>query len=191
MLEASGTLGDGTSRRRTGQRARRCTTRFQELERRKLLSSTTLVWDVGVSLPSARGAPAAYSGPNGSVVAAIIVAGCQTPGDPTAVNELCSLSSWWASDSNIDIGRVGPGLVSTPQGLLMFGAGGPSGSIVLDVALLCDSTDANTQDAPTMLTPRKQFAYAADASGQAYATVAPRVPNRQASVGLAIGALPP
>jgi hypothetical protein len=161
------------------------------LERRKLLSSTTLVWDDCVSLPSARRALAAYSGPNASGVPAIILAGGQTPADPTAVNELGILSSSWASDSNIDIGRVGPGKVSTPQGLLMFGGGGPSGSIALDVALLYDPTDANTQDAATMLTPRKQFAYAADASGQAYATVAPRIPNMQASVGAAIGALLP
>jgi hypothetical protein len=101
MLEASGKLGDGTSRRRMGQRARRYTTRFHELEHRKLLSSTTLVWDVGVSLASARGTPAAYSGPSASGVPAIIVAGCQTPGDPTAVNELGSLSSWWTSDSKV------------------------------------------------------------------------------------------
>jgi hypothetical protein len=98
------------------------------------------------------------------------VAGGQTPGDPTAVNQLGSLSSSWASDSNIDIGRVGPGMVSTPQGLLIFGGGGgPSGSIALDAASLYDPTGANTQDAATMLTPRKQLAYAADASGQAYA----------------------
>jgi hypothetical protein len=143
-----------------------------------------------VSLPSARGALAAYSGPNAAGVPAIIVPGGQTPGDPTAVNELGSLSSSWASDSNIGIGRVGPGLVSTPQGLLIFGGrGGPSGSIALDAALLYDSTGANTQDTATMLTPGNQLAYAADASGQAYVKVAPRVPNIQALVGAAIGAL--
>jgi hypothetical protein len=142
-----------------------------------------------VSLPSARGALAAYSGRNVLAVPAIIVAGGQPPRDPTAVNELGILSPSWESDSNIGIGRVGPGMVSTPQGLLMFGGGGPSGSIAQDVALLYDPTDANTQDAATMLTPRKQRTYADDASGQAYATVAPRVPNLQASVGAAIGAL--
>jgi hypothetical protein len=75
---------------------------------------------------------------------------------------------------------------------MIFGCrGGPCGSIALDVALPYDPTGANTQHAATMLTPRKQLAYAADASGQAYVLATPRVPNIQASVGAAIGAILP
>ncbi len=174
IFDASRKLGRWTSMRRAGRPTGRCARpyaiQFHGLERRELLTSTALVWDVGVSLPSATAVPAAYSGLNVYGAPGIIVAGGQTPGDSTAVEELGALSSSWTSYPEMNVGRVGPGMVSTPNGLLIFGgAGGSNETTPLSSALMYDQTGVNSHAAASMRTPTMQLAYASDASGQAYA----------------------
>lgn len=138
---------------------------LQVLESRELLSNTTLLWSTGATLPAPRGGPAAVV-----LSGTTIVAGGKTTGSATAVVQGVPTSSTWGPLPNIDIGRVGPGFVSTSGGLLVYGGGGgANGTTALNDAFMYDITGANSQDAPGMITARMQFASATDGTSQAYA----------------------
>jgi hypothetical protein len=101
---------------------------------------------------------------------AVVVLGGVTTGSPTAVVQSLPASSAWASDPNIDIGRVGPGFVSTPGGLLVYGGGGgQGGTTALDYTLVYNVIGGDSQDAASLTTPRMQMAWAGDSGGNAYA----------------------
>jgi N-acetylneuraminic acid mutarotase len=162
MISKSTRLSKRVARARA---RRRLTLAVQALESRELLTGTSLLWSVGNTLPAPRGGPAAVE-----VNGAIVVAGGQTTGSATAVVQSLPTSSSWASDPNIDSGRVGPGFVSTSAGLLYYGGGGgSSGSTALSSAFMYHITGGESNDINSMHSSRKQMASATDASGQAYA----------------------
>lgn len=118
-----------------------------------------------MALPFPRGG-AAVALVNGATV----VAGGKTTGAANAVVAITPTSSTWAADPNVNGGRVGPGFVSTPTGILYYGGGGgTNGTNASNSAFLYDITGANGNDAPSMISARAQFASATDATAQAYA----------------------
>jgi N-acetylneuraminic acid mutarotase len=149
---------------RPRRRARRLV--FERLEGRALPSATTLLWSSGVTLPAASGGAAATL-----VSGSIIELGGKTTGSSTAVNQLSPGAASWTSLARIDTGRVGPGLVATPNGLLVYGGGGgSSGTNALSSALLYQQNSSENENyAALMSTPRRQFASAGDGSALAYA----------------------
>jgi hypothetical protein len=149
---------------RARARSRRVFLEPQRLEARELLAATPLLWSSGVSLPAPRGGPAAVD-----LAGTLIVVGGKSTGSVREVDRLAPGSSAWSALPGVNIGRVGPGLVSTPNGLLVFGGSGSNGTSALDSAVLFNVAGANTDDAATMLSTRKQLAFANDGSSQAYA----------------------
>ena len=88
----------------------------------------------------------------------------------SAVNQLSPGVSSWSALPKIDIGRVGPGLTSTPNGLLVYGGGGgTSGTSALNSALMYQTSGKNSRDVASMHTSRMQFAAVSDGSSLAYA----------------------
>jgi hypothetical protein len=110
------------SRRSGRPRRRAARVGFERLEGRALPSATTLLWSSGVSLPAASGGAAAAL-----VSGSIIELGGKTTGSSTAVNQLSPSAASWTSLARTDTGWVGPGLVVTPNGLLVYGAAAPAG----------------------------------------------------------------
>lgn len=125
-----------------------------------------LLWYSGPDLPSPRAETAAVLAPDD----AVLLLGGTSPAGDTVVPKLGSGAAVWTTAlETLDKSRKAPGVARFgADGILVFGGTKTTGGGT-DEALLYDYWFADSQDADQMSTVRQQFAFAADANGNAYA----------------------